>query len=108
MQEDKEKSGVYAEPKDGDNLANLTGKFPAPPDTPYAGGTYEVDIVIPDQYPFKPPKMNIVNKIWHPNISSQTVSSPPRSIPSSPLLPVAATSRWLTTPPNRELSASTP
>ena len=75
MQEDKEKSGVYAEPKDGDNLANLIGKFPAPPDTPYAGGTYEVDIVIPDQYPFKPPKMNIVNKIWHPNISSQTVSS---------------------------------
>ena len=31
-----------------------------------------VDIQIPQDYPFKPPKMKFDTKIWHPNISSQT------------------------------------
>jgi len=31
-----------------------------------------VDIIIPQEYPFKPPKMKFDTKIWHPNISSQT------------------------------------
>jgi len=33
---------------------------------------FEIDIVIPPQYPFEPPKMKFITKIWHPNISSQT------------------------------------
>ena len=57
-----------------DSLKNLIGTIPGPPDTPYAGGTYEVEITIPDQYPFKSPFMKFKTKIWHPNISSQTVS----------------------------------
>lgn len=72
IQSDKDKSGVYAEPV-GDNLMHLRGRFPAPPDTPYAGGTYYVDIVIPPDYPFKSPTMRLETKIWHPNVSSQTV-----------------------------------
>ena len=31
-----------------------------------------MDITIPPDYPFKPPKMKFDTKIWHPNISSQT------------------------------------
>lgn len=41
-------------------------------DTCYEGGIFHVDIVIPQDYPFKPPKMKFDTKIWHPNISSQT------------------------------------
>lgn len=41
-------------------------------DTCYEGGIFAVDIVIPPDYPFKPPKMKFDTKIWHPNISSQT------------------------------------
>ena len=41
-------------------------------DTPYEGGIFYVDIQIPQDYPFKPPKMKFDTKIWHPNISSQT------------------------------------
>ena len=41
-------------------------------DTPYEGGIFYVDIQIPADYPFKPPKMKFDTKIWHPNISSQT------------------------------------
>jgi ubiquitin-conjugating enzyme (huntingtin interacting protein 2) len=54
------------------NLSHLSGEIPGPPDTPYAGGTYTLDINIPDTYPFAPPKVKFVTKIWHPNISSQT------------------------------------
>jgi ubiquitin-conjugating enzyme (huntingtin interacting protein 2) len=70
---DKEKSGVMAEPINGSDLTHLKGTFPAPPDTPYAGGTYVVDIRIPEHYPFKSPIIKFDTKIWHPNISSQTV-----------------------------------
>merc|ERR1712187_609010 len=40
--------------------------------SPYEGGVFEIDIVIPAQYPFEPPKMKFLTKIWHPNVSSQT------------------------------------
>lgn len=58
-----------------DSLTNLKGSFPGPPGTPYEGGTYEVQITIPNEYPFKPPVMKFTTKIWHPNVSSQTVST---------------------------------
>ncbi|KAF6801199.1 ubiquitin-conjugating enzyme [Colletotrichum musicola] len=69
---DKDSSGVYAAPIDENNLLHLKGSFPAPPDTPYAGGHFQVDIKIPDSYPFKSPIIKFDTKVWHPNISSQT------------------------------------
>jgi len=59
----------------GDDLTHLRGQFQGPPDTPYEGGTYFVDIKIPSDYPFRPPIMKFETRIWHPNVSSQTVSS---------------------------------
>lgn len=56
----------------GDNLRHWKGKIFGPKDTPYEGGTFIVDIEIPQEYPFKPPKMKFETKVWHPNISSQT------------------------------------
>lgn len=75
MHADKDNSGVSAFPVDASNLTHLKGTFPGPPDTPYAGGLYTVDIQIPDMYPFKSPIMKFDTKMWHPNISSQTVST---------------------------------
>ncbi|KAL2263524.1 hypothetical protein VTK26DRAFT_6425 [Humicola hyalothermophila] len=69
---DKDNSGVLAHPVDPSNLTHLKGTFPGPPDTPYAGGTFQIDIVIPDMYPFKSPIMKFDTKIWHPNVSSVT------------------------------------
>lgn len=65
-------SGVIAVPTSNDNLSLLTGTFPAPPDTPYEGGVYDIEIRIPNEYPFKSPMMRFKTKIWHPNVSSQT------------------------------------
>lgn len=65
-------SGIKAAPVTEGNLRHLIGTIPGPSGTPYEGGVFEIDIVIPKQYPFEPPKMKYMTKIWHPNISSQT------------------------------------
>ncbi|KII90998.1 hypothetical protein PLICRDRAFT_697404 [Plicaturopsis crispa FD-325 SS-3] len=49
---------------------HLKGSFPGPEDTPYEGGHFEVDIVIPESYPFQPVKMKFITKVYHPNVSS--------------------------------------
>lgn len=58
-----------------ENLMHLKGSFKGPPGTPYEGGTYIIDIEIPTEYPFRPPKMKFDTLVWHPNVSSQTVST---------------------------------
>jgi ubiquitin-conjugating enzyme (huntingtin interacting protein 2) len=72
LQEDKDNSGIHAASV-GDSLTNLQGWFYGPGDTPYAGGKYVIQISVDSQYPFKPPMMQFGTKIWHPNVSSQTV-----------------------------------
>lgn len=55
-----------------DNFTELKGEIGGPPDTPYEGGTFHLEIKIPETYPFNPPKVKFMTKIWHPNISSVT------------------------------------
>uniref|UniRef100_A0A0A9XGU5 E2 ubiquitin-conjugating enzyme n=1 Tax=Lygus hesperus TaxID=30085 RepID=A0A0A9XGU5_LYGHE len=56
----------------GDSFTELRGEIGGPPDTPYEGGVFNLEIKIPETYPFTPPKVKFVSKIWHPNISSVT------------------------------------
>lgn len=70
-------SKVTLQPADGLNdLTHLEGRIQGPPDTPYEGGQYYLDIKIPSDYPFRPPNVKFKTKIWHPNVSSQTVRCP--------------------------------
>ncbi|ESP04417.1 hypothetical protein LOTGIDRAFT_223907 [Lottia gigantea] len=55
-----------------DKYNELIGKIAGPPDTPYAEGTFCLEIRIPETYPFNPPIVKFLTKIWHPNISSVT------------------------------------
>mmetsp|Transcript_14356 Transcript_14356/g.16294 ORF Transcript_14356/g.16294 Transcript_14356/m.16294 type:complete len:196 (-) Transcript_14356:454-1041(-) len=80
-QQDEKVTGVSVVPVKGEfnpqskncsNLRHLIGTITGPKDTVYEGGIFKVDIQIPSSYPFEPPKMKFINKIWHPNISSQT------------------------------------
>jgi len=55
-----------------DDMNHLIGTITGPVGTPYEGGVFNVNIVIPTGYPFEPPIMKFITRIWHPNISSQT------------------------------------
>ena len=55
-----------------DDCFNLTGTISGPKGTPYEGGIFELEISMPRDYPFKPPTIKFIPRIWHPNISSDT------------------------------------
>lgn len=59
--------GVSCYPKE-DNLTKLEAYIKGPPDTPYERGLFKLDIQIPNNYPFDPPQIRFVTRIYHPNI----------------------------------------
>lgn len=63
-------AGIHADIADN-NMKHWKGRIAGPMGTPYEGGTFVVDILLPENYPFVPPKMRFDTKIWHPNVSSQ-------------------------------------
>ncbi|XP_028924204.1 ubiquitin-conjugating enzyme E2 T [Ornithorhynchus anatinus] len=38
--------------------------------TPYEKGIFKLEVVIPERYPFEPPKIRFLTPIYHPNIDS--------------------------------------
>ena len=59
--------GIYAEP-DENNFRHFHVKISGPEDTPYAGGMFDAELYLPDEYPMVPPKVLFRTKIFHPNI----------------------------------------
>lgn len=45
-------------------MNHLSGTITGPDGTPYAKGVFKIDIHIPTSYPFEPPKMRFLTKIW--------------------------------------------
>ena len=58
-----------AQPYDN-NLFHWRALIFGPEGTPYSDGIFHLDILFPTEYPFKPPKIHFINKVYHPNINS--------------------------------------
>ncbi|KAM1032435.1 hypothetical protein ACFX2I_036016 [Malus domestica] len=59
---DIERSGIEVIPKSEATLALLIGTIPGPVGIPHEGGTFQIDIALPDAYPFEPPKMQFYDQ----------------------------------------------
>ena len=58
-----------AKPVNDNNLFLWTGIIEGPPDTPYEGGKFKLRMKFPKDYPFSPPKVVFLTKVYHPNIT---------------------------------------
>ncbi|CAK0840693.1 unnamed protein product [Prorocentrum cordatum] len=52
-------SSVTADTVNASDLTHWKGILKGPEGTPYEGGVYTIDIKIPGDYPYNPPKMNV-------------------------------------------------
>lgn len=67
----KDETGIELFP-DESNVFVWSAIIKGPKDTPYEGGTFELCLSIPEQYPMAPPTVRYKTKIFHPNVHFKT------------------------------------
>lgn len=59
-----------AGPVDSTDMFTWHGTIIGPEKSPYEGGLFKLEIRFPPEYPFRPPTVTFVTKVFHPNINS--------------------------------------
>ena len=62
---------ISANLKGDNNLLEWEATIEGPPDSPYEGGKFLLDLSFPERYPFRPPEVTFKTKIYHCNINSK-------------------------------------
>ena len=62
--------GIIAGPIDENDLTKWKGRVEGAKGTPFEGGYFHFKINIPENYPFEPPEVKMITKVYHPNINS--------------------------------------
>ncbi|KAG7387385.1 Ubiquitin-conjugating enzyme E2 T [Phytophthora boehmeriae] len=101
--------GVSAWPKD-DKIDQLEAQILGPDGSPYEKGVFQLEIEIPERYPFEPPKVRFLTPIYHPNIDDggriclDTLKMQPKGswLPSVNISTLLTTIRLLMAEPNAD------
>lgn len=60
--------GIKTSIPDDDNLRYLTVEMEGPDNSPFAGGVFNLELYLPEEYPMEPPKIRFLTPLYHPNI----------------------------------------
>jgi len=63
-------SNCSAKLKDSQNIREWEATIIGPEGSPYEGGEFKLSVSFGDNYPFQPPKVQFVTKVYHCNIAS--------------------------------------
>ncbi|OIR57138.1 MAG: ubiquitin-conjugating enzyme E2 [Amphiamblys sp. WSBS2006] len=66
--EEKQTSSISIVQAEENSLFKWKATMQGPEGTPFEGGIFELDVTLPDGYPFYPPRIKFLSEMFHPNI----------------------------------------
>ena len=70
--QEKPIQGIIAKPINDNDITKWKGRVEGAKGTPFEGGYFHFKINIPENYPFEPPEVKMITKVYHPNINPQS------------------------------------